>query len=106
MLSITVASPLEIARTLAGRVRSRRLERGWTQDELAGRAGIAAATYRRFERTGRISLERMLKLAVVLDAQEGFERLFEAPPARSLAELEKRAERSRRQRGRRRDAKA
>lgn len=106
MLPFTIATPREIARTLAERVRSRRLEREWTQDELARRAGIALATYRHFERTGRISLERLLKLATALHAEEGFERLFEAPAARSLAEIEKRAERSRRQRGRRRDAKA
>jgi hypothetical protein len=67
---------------------------------------VALATYRQFERTGQISLERLLKLAVVLNASEGFEQLFVRPPAWSLAELERLAERQTRKRGRRRDAKA
>jgi transcriptional regulator with XRE-family HTH domain len=89
---------------LARRVKALRLENGWTQQEAAERAGLALATYRQFERTGRISLERLLKLAVILDARAGFDQLFARPPARSLAELEKRAERQTRKRGKRRDA--
>ncbi len=88
---------------LAHRVKARRLERGWTQQELADRSGIALATYRRFERDGPISLERLLKLAVILDAQAGFDDLFAHPPARSLSELED-ADRPARKRGKRRDA--
>ncbi|HEX8830621.1 MAG TPA: helix-turn-helix transcriptional regulator [Longimicrobium sp.] len=104
MLPIELQSPSEIARTLAQRVRALRLENGWTQEETAERAGLALATYRQFERTGRISLERLLKLAAILDARAGFDQLFVRPPARSLAELEKRSERQTRRRGRRRDA--
>ncbi len=106
MLPLSVRSPREIARALAGRVKVLRLDHGWTQEEVAERAGLALATYRQFERTGQISLERLLKLAVVLNASEGFEQLFVRPPARSLAELEKLAERQTRKRGRRRDAEA
>ena len=106
MLPIELQSPREVARMLAQRVKARRLEREWTQQEVADRSGIALATYRRFERTGRISLERLLKLAVILDAQSGFDELFAPPRARSLAELEEREERATRKRGRRSDAKA
>ena len=88
---------------LARRVKARRLERGWTQQEIADRSGIALATYRRFERSGRISLERLLKLAVILDAQAGFDDLFAAPPARSLSDLEDEEHRTRK-RGKRSDA--
>lgn len=104
MLPLELQTPAEIARMLAGRVEALRLERGWTQLETAERAGIALATYRRFERTGQISLERLVKLAVVLDAQAGFQGLFALPPARSLAELERQS-RPARKRGRRSDAK-
>ncbi|MBD0319815.1 MAG: XRE family transcriptional regulator, partial [Gemmatimonadetes bacterium] len=69
-------------------------------------AGLALATYRHFERTGRISLDRLLRLAVVLDARAGFEHLFARPHARSLADLERLAERQTRKRGRRNDAEA
>jgi transcriptional regulator with XRE-family HTH domain len=104
MLPVELQSPREVARTLARRVKALRLERGWTQQQTAERAGLALATYRRFERTGAISLERLLKLAVILDARGGFEHLFAPPPARSLAELERRTEWSSRKRGRRSDA--
>jgi transcriptional regulator with XRE-family HTH domain len=105
MLPVELKTPREIARTLSQRVRTLRLDRAWTQKEAAERAGIALATYQRFERTGRISLERLLKLAVIYDAVAGFEHLFAVAPARSLAELE-RLDRPARKRGKRSDAHA
>lgn len=104
MLPTDLQTPRDMARLLARRVKVLRLDLGWTQREVAERAAINLATYRRFERTGQISLERLLKLAVILDARAGFDHLFSRPPARSLAELEQRAERLTRKRGRRRDA--
>lgn len=104
MLPVELQTPAEIARSLAGRVRALRLHRGWTQQELASRAGLTLATYRRFERTGRIALERLLRLAVILDAQAGFDQLFALPEARSLAELAELARQPTRKRGRRRRA--
>jgi transcriptional regulator with XRE-family HTH domain len=107
MIPVELLPAHEVARSVAARVRALRLERGWTQQETAARAGIALPTYRAFERTGRISLERLLKIAIVLDASAGFAQLFPLPPARSLDELEARAARgSTRKRGKRRDAKA
>jgi transcriptional regulator with XRE-family HTH domain len=84
---------------LAARLRALRLSRGWSQAELAERAGVAFSTLRLFERSGQISLERLLLLAMVLDAAGGFDALFAPAPLRSLDELE---ERPTRQRGRRR----
>lgn len=101
MLPLELQTPVEIAKEIASRVRAQRLLRGWTQHELAERAGLTLATYRRFERTGRIAFERLLRLAVLFDAQAGFERIFELPRARSLSELAVRAEPGRK-RGRRR----
>lgn len=100
MLPVELQTPGEIARLLAGRVRELRLQRGWTQQEMAERAGVTLATYRRFEHTGRIALERLLRIAVVLDARTGFDELFARPSARSLAELAERTQPTR-QRGRR-----
>jgi transcriptional regulator with XRE-family HTH domain len=100
MLPIELRTPAEVSRLLAGRVRALRLQREWTQQELAERAGLTLATYRRFEHSGRISLERLLRIAVVLDACGGFDQLFAVPPARSLAELAERAQPARK-RGRR-----
>jgi transcriptional regulator with XRE-family HTH domain len=104
MLPVELQTPREMARMLARRVKAVRLERGWTQREIAERSGVALATYRRFERTGRISLERLLRLAVILEAHTGINELFAPARARSLAELERASDRPERKRGKRRDA--
>lgn len=63
------------ALALAGRVRALRLREGWSQVELARRAGVNPITYALFERTGRIALERLLKVFAVLRRLDEFERL-------------------------------
>jgi transcriptional regulator with XRE-family HTH domain len=65
MLALKTES--EVAQELADRVRTIRLQLGWSQDELARRAGLRPATYRLFEQTGRIALLRLLKVLSVLD---------------------------------------
>src|SRR5690606_29289359 len=50
MLPIELQAPRDMARMLARRVKALRLDRGWTQQEVAERAGLTLATYRRFER--------------------------------------------------------
>lgn len=55
--------PYSPALSIAQRVRTERLTRGWTQPQLAERAGLSVATYRLFERTGQISLHRLLAIA-------------------------------------------
>ncbi|HEY9250238.1 MAG TPA: helix-turn-helix transcriptional regulator [Rariglobus sp.] len=70
---LSLKSTPEVARELAARVRERRLQRGWTQDEMALRAGMKTPTYVLFERTGRIALARLLKVFEVLDWLESFD---------------------------------
>lgn len=63
---LTLKSSSEIAIELAGRLRERRLQKEWTQAELAKRAGIAPATYIHFERTGQIAFHRLIQVFTVL----------------------------------------
>jgi transcriptional regulator with XRE-family HTH domain len=72
---ISLKSAVEVAGELAQRVRARRLRRGWTQTELANRAGLKPSTYILFERTGRIALVRLLKILDVLDLANEFDRI-------------------------------
>jgi transcriptional regulator with XRE-family HTH domain len=72
---ISLKSATEIARELARRVRERRLRRGWTQAELAQRAGVKTSTYILFERTGRIAVLRLLKILDVLELASEFDQI-------------------------------
>ncbi|MDP1823963.1 MAG: helix-turn-helix transcriptional regulator [Archangium sp.] len=96
---LLMQSPAEVCQELGARCRGLRLELGWTQAELARRAGVALSTLRHFERTGQISLERLVMLAATLRSLDAFEKLLQLPQANSLEEIE--ARQTKRQRGRR-----
>ena len=76
-----------VLKNMALRVRFLRLERAWSQQEVASRAAIRLATYQLFERTGKISLERLYRIAVVFQRATEIEELFKPLPVRSLEEL-------------------
>ena len=64
---VSFKSAPEVLAELARMVRVQRLNRGWTQADIARRAGLKLPTYIVFERSGRISLLRFLKITDVLD---------------------------------------
>lgn len=88
---LSLSSPPEVAKILAGRVRKRRLERGWSQAELARRAGLKLATYIVFERTGQVSLLRFISIVDVLGFSAELQQLGAStlPAGVTLAELAK-----------------
>jgi len=96
---LTLTGPSDMAKALAGRAKALRLLRGWTQATLAQRAGVTTASYRRFETTGKASLELALKVAHALARLEEFDQLLQPPPARSIEELEQRTAQATRKRG-------
>ena len=83
-----IEEPGALCQKLAERVKELRLERTWTREELARRSGVASATLKHFERTGRVALERLVRIAVALDAVHDFDNLLAARPKTSLAQLE------------------
>lgn len=97
---LTLIGPAEMAKALADRAKALRLLKGWTQNTLAKRAGVTAASYRRFETTSKASLELVLKVAHALARLEEFDQLFQPPPAQSIEELEQLTTRAQRKRGR------
>ena len=71
-------TPLEVAQAIAQRAKQRRTALRLTQSELAQKAGLSLSTLRRFEQTGQISLEGLLRIAFALDSMEDFKALFAA----------------------------
>ena len=82
-------TPEEAARMLADKIRQLRLTRKWKQATLAERAGVSLASLRRFERTGLVSLQSLLRLAFALGRLDEFEGLLQPPQAGSIEELER-----------------
>lgn len=86
ILSFDNISPEGKALALANRIKARRLEMNLTQEGISARSGIPVATYRRFERSGKISLEGLLRIAFALDALNDFDLLFASPRYASFDE--------------------
>jgi transcriptional regulator with XRE-family HTH domain len=82
-----MANILDIKRSLAGRVRTRRKEAKISQTELAERSGVSLGSIKRFENSGEISLTSLLRVAVVLGYEADFAKLFERKNYQSLDEI-------------------
>lgn len=100
MNGFSLVTPEEVGKTLAARIRALRLARGWKQSTLAKRSGVSLASLRRFEESGKVSLQNLLDLAFALNRLEDFDALFQGFRASSLAELEAGETRPKRKRGR------
>lgn len=72
MLSFLPPTPLEIMENLKINFQKQRKSLGYTQEELAARSGVSLGSLKRFERIGQISLESLLKLALVLECLDAF----------------------------------
>ena len=84
----TICSPEEIATQLAEKIRTLRLSRKWKQSTLAKRSGVSLPSLRRFEQSGRISLQSLLRLAFTLGRLDEFSSILQPPAATSIRELE------------------
>lgn len=61
---------------LASRVKTRRLEKNWSQAEIAKRSGMSLASYRRFEQSGEIALKSLVKISFLFNDVAELENLF------------------------------
>lgn len=82
-------TPKELQLQLSERVKALRVARGFTQKELAERAGLSYGTFKLFEQEGKISLDRLLQIAVVIGKPDGVLALFPEENYASLDELER-----------------
>jgi transcriptional regulator with XRE-family HTH domain len=85
-----IKTTVEVAQTLAGRVKRLRLQKKWKRLTFAERSGVSESSLRRFEQTGKISLENFLKLLSALGRLDEMDELLQQPTIQSIDDLEKR----------------
>lgn len=98
MLSTILLNPQELSKQIALLAQAKRLSFNISQQSLAERSGVSYGSIKKFERTGKISLESLLKIALVLNCLEDFTNLFKPTPpeqAKTLDELIKQKSRKR-----------
>lgn len=66
----------DICKELAKRLTAVRLQKAWTRETLAKAANVNVHSLKRFERTGQVSLERLIAISEALDLHHEVERLF------------------------------
>jgi transcriptional regulator with XRE-family HTH domain len=87
--TFTLRNPNHLIREIGKRIRTHRLARGWTQAELAERSGVSLSTLKLMEREGKGSLQRLAKIAVILNLDSELRQLFTSPqPLESINDLE------------------
>lgn len=77
MLSFLPKNPKDIREELRAKFKARRKSLNYTQSELSSRSGVSLGSLKRFESSGKISLESLLKLALVLECLDSFSSLCE-----------------------------
>jgi len=72
MLNINISTPTQIMEELKIKFKQSRLSLNLTQDGLSKRSGVTLGSLKRFESTGQISLESLLKISLVLECLDDF----------------------------------
>ncbi len=72
MLNINLSTPSSMMQVLKDKFKERRLFLDLTQEGLSYKSGVSLGSLKRFEGSGQISLESLLKLALVLECLDDF----------------------------------
>lgn len=94
------STPTEVAAYIASHARAKRLSLNLSQLSLSERSAVSLGVLKKFERTAKISLESLLKIAMALGCLEEFLQLFRATPIEAISSLDQLLEKNIRQRGR------
>ena len=95
MSSFSQRNPQVLIRDIGARLRKLRLAAGWTQEELAERAGVSLSTLKLLESSGKGSLQRLARIAVALNVDGELRNLFQEPRQVDSLEAVERMERQR-----------
>jgi len=79
--------PSDVLLEFAQKHRKLRKQKKLSQSELAVRSGVSLGSVKRFESSGKISLESLLKLAYILDRLEDFSEVFVISPQDNIKSL-------------------
>ena len=71
-MTVILRSPPDVLLDVRERFKRRRLALNLTQAGLAKRSGVTLGSLKRFETTGLIAFDSLLKLALVLDCLDDF----------------------------------
>lgn len=100
MISNILDSPQDIRQQIAERARIKRLSLNFSQKTLSERSGVSWGVIKKFERTGKISLESLLKIALILGCLHEFSALFIPTQPEQVMSLDDLLKERQRKRGR------
>jgi len=100
MISTIFITPHEMATTIARQAQAKRLSLNLSQKTLSERSGVSFGVLKKFERTGKISLESLLKIALVLSSLAEFQGLFKETSSENFTSLDELLKDTKRKRGR------
>lgn len=72
---------------VAKRASKRRKELGFTQAELAERSAVSLGSLRRFEQTGAIAFDSLVRICIALDCEHDLDGLFSKRAYRTIQEV-------------------
>ncbi len=80
-------TPSDASELIGGRTRAARRRKGWTQAQLAERAGVSVATVSRLEGQGTAQLTNFLRILTALGHLRDIDAVLATPAARTMNEL-------------------
>jgi len=99
-MNFSLFTPHDLMAKIAEQAKGKRLSLNLTQQSLSERSGVSLGVLKKFERTGKISVESLLKIALVLDSLTEFAVLFKPKPLETYPTLDQLLKQKTRKRGR------
>ncbi len=100
MVYFPIMTHQEMSKYIAEQVQAKRLSFNFSQQSLSERSGVSLGVLKKFEQSGKISLESLLKVAFALDNLEEFKELFKQNDLENLTSLDELLKHKKRKRGR------
>lgn len=79
--------PASVIAQIGLRAKARRRALGIKQEQLASRSGVSLGSLRRFEQTGQVSLESLVRVARALNCEDEITLLFAKPAYCSIRDV-------------------